>query len=71
MTLVTPPQVVKRSVTTTDNSPSKDYSHLENQAIISHAMSLVKVIMYFHRSLVEINDMSFLPACGNQHSNEE
>ena len=28
-------QVVKTSVTTTDNSPSQDYTHLDNQTTLS------------------------------------
>ena len=32
---MTSTQVVKTSVTTTDNSPSQDYTHLDNQTTLS------------------------------------
>ena len=34
--MMTSAQVVKTSVTTTDNSPSQDYTHLDDQTTLLH-----------------------------------
>ena len=34
--MMTSAQVVETSVTTTDNSPSQDYTHLDNQTTLLH-----------------------------------
>ena len=59
--MITPAQVVKISITTTDNSPSQDYTHVDDQTVISYITSGFKPLI----DLAMLNEKNFLfPSIG-------
>ena len=46
---MTSAQVVEMSVTTTDNSPSQDYTHPDDQTTLLHTHTHTYIYLYIHK----------------------